>query len=124
MKSEIEIVGEMFFATYYSKEEEERNKLTKNWNRTFLMNIKDQGRLVATIKDGEISIEAVEGENKPEVDFELDADVETLTKFTVYSSYGLKDWFKRFGNILLRRVKYRPFWKIRDVIRMAKLMGV
>jgi len=124
MKSEIEIVGEMFFATFYSKEAEERAKLTKNWDRTFLLNIKDQGKLVATMKDGEISVEAVEDENQPEVDFEFDADVETLTKFTVYSSYGLKDWFKRFGNILLRRVKYRPFWKIRDVIRVAKLMGV
>ncbi len=125
MKSEIEIVGDMLFATYYSKEKEERDKLTKNWNRTFLMTLTDQGKLVATIKDGEISVIAlVEGDENPEVDFEMDADIETLTKFTVYSSYGVKDWFKRFGNILLRRIKYRPFKKLRDVIRVAKIMGV
>ena len=125
MKSEIEIVGEMLFATYYSKDKEDRDKLTKNWNRTFLMTIKDQGSLVVTLQDGEISGKAlVEGEEKPEVDFEMEADIETMTKFTVYSSYGIKDWFKRFGNIIRRRIKYRPFKKIRDVIRIAKLMGV
>ena len=125
MKSEIEIVGDMLFATYYSKEKEERDKLTEDWNRTFLMTIKDQGTLVATLQDGEISVKAlVEGEEKPEVDFEMEADMETLTKFTVYSSYGLKDWFKRFGNIFRRRIKYKPFRKIRDVIRVAKIMGV
>ncbi len=131
MKTEIEIVADMLFATYYSKEPEERKKLTKNWNRTFLITVKDQGTrkdqgtILATIQDGEISISAIkEGAEKPKGDFELAADVETLTKFTVYKTYGLKDWFKRFGNIILRRVKYKPFKKLRDVIRMAKIMGV
>lgn len=125
MKTEIEIIGEMLFATYYSKEPEEREKLTKDWNRTFLITIKDQGTLVASIKDGEISVKAVaEDEEEPEVDFEMEADVETLTKLTIYSSYGIKDWFKRFGNIIIRRVKYRPFRRMRDVIRLAKIMGV
>ncbi|NVM52862.1 MAG: hypothetical protein HWN66_04100 [Candidatus Helarchaeota archaeon] len=125
MKTEIEIIGEMLFATYYSKEKEERDKLTEDWNRTFLITIKEQGTLIVSIIDGEISIKVIEeGEEKPEVDFEMEADVETLTKFTVYSSYGIKDWFKRFGNILRRKVKFKPFRKIRDVIRMARIMGV
>ena len=123
--SEIEIVGEMLFATYYSKEKEERDKLTKDWNRTFLITIKEQGTLIGKIQDGEISIKALtEEEEEPEYDFAMEADVETLTKFTVYSSYGIKSWFKRVGNLLIRRVKYKPFKKMRDVIRMAKIMGV
>ena len=125
MKTEIEIIADMLFATYYSKDREEREKLTKDWNRTFLITIKEQGTVLATIQDGEISIKALqEGEEEPEYDFAMEADIETLTKFTVYKSYGKKDWFKRFGNILLRRVKFKPFRKIRDVIRLARIMGV
>ncbi|MHA1264886.1 MAG: hypothetical protein ACTSRS_06580 [Candidatus Helarchaeota archaeon] len=125
MKSEIEVVGEMLFATYYSKDPEERAKITEGWNGKFLMIIKDQGTLVVELKDGDIHVQALqEGEGVPEVDFQIEADVETFTKFTVYSSYGKKDWFKRVGNILLRRIKYKPFWKMRDVIRIARMMGV
>ncbi|MHA1650744.1 MAG: hypothetical protein ACTSYB_11165 [Candidatus Helarchaeota archaeon] len=125
MKTEIEVIADMLFATYYSKEPEERKKLTKNWNRTFLITIIDQGTVLATIQDGEITIKAFqEGEETPEYDFELKADIETLTKFTVYKSYGIKDWFKRLWNILTRKVKFKPFRKIRDVIRVARIMGV
>ena len=125
MKTGIEIIADMLFATYYSKEKEERDKLTKDWNRTFLVTITDEGTVLVTIENGEISVKAVkEDEEKPEADFEMKSDMETLTKFTVYSSYGIKDWFKRFGQILIRRVKYKPFKKMRDVIRLAKIMGV
>lgn len=125
MKTEIEIIADMLFATYYSKEKEERDKLTNDWNRKFLVTIIDKGTVLVSIEDGEISVQAVkEGEEKPEADFEMMSDMETLTKFTVYSSYGVKGWFKRFGNILIRRVKYKPFRKMRDVIRLAKIMGV
>ena len=125
MKSGIEIIADMLFATYYSKEKEERDKLTKDWNRTFLVTITDEGTVLVTIENGEISVKAVkEDEEKPEADFEMKSEMETLTKFTVYSSYGIKDWFKRFGQILIRRVKYKPFKKMRDVIRLAKIMGV
>ncbi|MFX1298955.1 MAG: hypothetical protein ACFFD2_29370 [Promethearchaeota archaeon] len=125
MKTEIEIIAEMFFATYYSKDPEERKKLTKDWNRTFLIKIKEQGIVLSRIQDGEISIQSIkEGDEKPKVDFELESDIETFTKFTVYKSYGMKDWFKRFGNMLLRRVKFKPFRRIRDVIRVSRIMGV
>ena len=124
MKTEIEIIADMLFATFYSKDVEERKKLTKNWNRTFLLTIKDQGTVLGSVQDGEIQLNALKEGEKPNYEFELKGDIETMTKFTVYSSYGLKDWFKRFGNILIRRIKYSPFWKIRDVIRFAKLMGV
>ena len=124
MLSEIEIIAEMFFATYYSKDPEEREKLTKDWNRTFLINIKEHGKVLAKIEDCEISLRAIEGEEELEYDFEMESDVETFTKFTVYNSYGLKDWFKRLGNLLIRRVKFRPFRKIRDAMRLAKIMGV
>jgi hypothetical protein len=124
MKTEIEIIADMLFATYYSKDPEERAKLSKDWNRTFLMTIKDQGSVIATVENGEFSLRSVKEGEELEYDFEMESDMETFTKFTVYSSYGIKDWFKRFGNILMRKVKYRPFRKMRDVIRLAKLMGV
>ena len=114
----------MLFATFYSKELEERNKLTKNWNKTFLLTITDQGSVLGSVQNGEIQLKALKPDETPKYDFELKGNIETFTQFTVYSSYGLKDWFKRFGNILIRRVKYNPFRKIRDVIRFAKLMGV
>ncbi len=124
MKTEIEIIADMLFATFYSKDIEERNKLTKNWNKTFLLTITDQGSVLGSVQNGEIQLKALKSDETPKYDFELKGNIETFTKFTVYSSYGLKDWFKRFGNILIRRVKYNPFWKIRDVIRFAKMMGV
>ncbi len=125
MKTEIEIIADMLFATYYSKVKEERDELTKDWNRTFLVTIIDQGTVLVTIENGEISVKSIkEGEELPKYDFELKSDIETLTKFTVYKSYGLKDWFKRLGNIIIRKVKYKPFRKIRDVIRVARIMGV
>ena len=44
------------------REKEERDKLTEDWNRTFLMTIKDQGVLVIRLQDGELSaIALVEG---------------------------------------------------------------
>ena len=124
MKTEIDIIADMLFATFYSKDVEERKKLTKNWNRTFLLTVKDQGNVLGSVQNGEIQLNALKEGEIPKYDFEFKGDIETMTKFTVYSSYGLKDWFKRFGNILIRRVKYSPFWKIRDVIRFAKIMGV
>jgi len=124
MKTEIDIIADMLFATFYSKDVEERKKLTKNWNRTFLLTVKDQGNVLGSVQNGEIQLNALKEGETPKYDFEFKGDLETMTKFTVYSSYGLKDWFKRFGNILIRRVKYSPFWKIRDVIRFAKIMGV
>ena len=125
MLSEIEIIAEMFFATYYSKEQEEREKLTKGWDRTFLIIIKDHGRVLAKIENMEISLQAIqEGQEDLEYDFEMESDVETFTKFTVYKSHGLKDWFKRLGNLIIRKVKFRPFRKIRDAMRLAKIMGV
>ena len=124
MKTEIEIIADMFFATYYSKEAEEREKLTEDWNRTFLITIKEHGSVLAKIENCEITLKALTEGEEPEYDFEMESDVETFTKFTVYSSYGIKDWFKRFGNLLMRRVKFRPFRKIRDVMRLAKIMGV
>ena len=124
MKTEIEIIADMLFATYYSKDPEEREKLAKNWNRTFLMTLKDQGSVIATIENGELSLRAVMEGDELTYDFEMESDIETFTKFTVYSSYGIKDWLKRFGNILIRKVKYRPFRKMRDVIHLAKMMGV
>ena len=124
MKTEIEIIADMLFATFYSKDIEERNKLTKNWNKTFLLTITDQGSVLGSVQNGEIQLKALKPDETPKYDFELKGNIETFTQFTVYSSYGLKDWFKRFGNILIRRVKYNPFRKIRDVIRFAKLMGV
>ena len=125
MLSEIEIIAEMFFATYYSKEKEEREKLTKGWNRTFLINIVEHGKVLAKIEDTEISLQPIKEEAEQlEYDFEMESDIETFTKFTVYRSTGLKDWFKRLGNILIRKVKFRPFRKIRDAMRLAKIMGV
>lgn len=124
MKTEIEIIADMLFATFYSKDVEERNKLTKGWNRSFLLTITDQGTVLGAVENGEIKLQALKPDEKPKYDFELKGNIENLTKFTVYSSYGIKDWLKRFGNIILRRIKYSPFLKIRDVIRFAKLMGV
>lgn len=125
MKSEIEIIADMLFATFYSKDIEERNKLTRDWNRSFLLTITDQnGSVLGSVQNGEIKLQALKPGETPKYDFELKGNVENLTKFTVYSSYGLKDWLKRFANILLRRISYSPFLKIRDVIRFAKLMGV
>ncbi len=125
MLSEIEIIAQMFFATYYSKEKEERDNLTKGWNRTFLITITEIGRVLAKIEDSEITLQSIEDDQEElQYDFEMESDVETFTKFTVYNSNGIKDWFKRLGNLLIRKVKFRPFRKIRDAMRLAKIMGV
>ena len=124
MLSEIEIIAEMLFATYYTKEPEERQKLTKDWNRTFLLKIKEHGIVLAKIEKGELSMEAIESLEGLEYDLQMESDVETFTKFTVYKSSGLKDWFKRLWNMIIRKVKFKPFRKIRDAMRLAKIMGV
>ncbi len=124
MLSEIEIIAEMLFATYYSKEPEERNRLTKDWNRTFLLKITEHGTVLAKIEEGELTMEAVESIDGLEYDLQMESDVETFTKFTVYKSSGLKDWFKRLWNMIIRKVKFKPFRKIRDAMRLAKIMGV
>jgi hypothetical protein len=124
MLSEIEIIAEMLFATYYSKEPEERNKLTKDWNRTFLLKITEHGTVLAKIEEGELTMEALESLDGVEYDLQMESDVETFTKFTVYKSSGLKDWFKRLWNMIIRKVKFKPFRKIRDAMRLAKIMGV
>ncbi|MHA1131685.1 MAG: hypothetical protein ACTSQI_03415 [Candidatus Helarchaeota archaeon] len=124
MLSEIEVVAEMLFATYYSKAPEDRKKLTKDWNRTFLLKIKEYGNVLAKVENGELSIQTVESESDIKYDLLMESDIETFTKFTVYKSTGKKDWLKRFWNLLTRKVKFKPMRKIRDAMRLAKIMGV